>query len=112
MIRLTRLDGKEFILNSELIETLEQTPETVVTLTLDKRIVVKETVDEVLERIMTYKRYIFSDWPVKKSVRIPKANGDTSMFDWIEEDGIIETEELDQEKLNSHPVFRKQEDEQ
>lgn len=99
MIRLTRLDGREFIINAELIEGFEATPETVIALTIDKRIIVKESVDEVLEQIIHYKRLVFSEWPIKKNLRLPTSD---NMFDWIEEDGLIETKKLDPEKLTEH----------
>lgn len=96
MIKLTRLDGREFVINAELIEGFEATPETVIALTIDKRIIVKENVDEVLERIIRYKRLIFSEWPIKKDLRIPDSH---NMFDWIEEDGLIEASQLDPQKM-------------
>jgi flagellar protein FlbD len=66
MIKLTRLDGREFVLNAEFIETFEATPETVITLIIEKkRVVVRESVDEVLHKVMAYKRAIFSNWPIK-----------------------------------------------
>lgn len=60
MILLTRLDGKEYIINGELVESVESTPDTVITLTTGKKLVVKERVDEVVDRIIQYKQKIFS----------------------------------------------------
>lgn len=60
MIALTRLNGKVFIVNSDLIEFMESTPDTVVTLTTGKKIVVAEEVDEIIEKIVKYKRKVFS----------------------------------------------------
>jgi len=51
MIRLTRLGGQQFVLNDELIERLEATPDTVITLVNDRIYVVSETPDEVLLRV-------------------------------------------------------------
>jgi flagellar protein FlbD len=56
MIHLTRLDGREFVLNGELVATVERTPDTVVTTTTGERFVVKESVDEVVERALAYRR--------------------------------------------------------
>jgi len=56
MIRLTRLDGEPFVLNAELIRFVEQRPDTFVTLTGGDRIVVKETMDEVVARAVAYQR--------------------------------------------------------
>lgn len=61
MIKLTKFnsDGKdmgEFILNAEVIETIEQTPDTVVTLTNGKKYIIEEKMEEVVRRVMTYRR--------------------------------------------------------
>lgn len=61
MIRLTRLDGKEFILNSDLIEFIESMPDTVITLRTEKKILVKEPLQEVLNRVLSFKRSVFSE---------------------------------------------------
>lgn len=60
MIKLKRLNGKEFVLNCDLIEFLESTPDTVVTLVSNNKIVVIETIDEVIEKVIEYKRNIYS----------------------------------------------------
>jgi len=59
MIRLTRLNGKVFVVNAELIEILEETPDTVVTLNNGNRFVVSEGVDEVIERVVKYRKSIY-----------------------------------------------------
>ncbi len=56
MIYITRLNNKEFALNPDLIETLEATPDTVVTLTNQNKYVVKETIEEIISRIADYRR--------------------------------------------------------
>ena len=56
MIRLTRLNGKEFLLNSELIKFLEETPDTVVTLLSGERLVITESADDVVKRVIEYGR--------------------------------------------------------
>ena len=56
MIRVTRLNGSEFVLNSDLIESVEATPDTVVTLTSGKKLIVREPVDEVLARVVEFRR--------------------------------------------------------
>lgn len=60
MIRVTRLNGKEFVLNAELIQFLEETPDTVITLVNHEKIVVKEKMDEVVRRVIEYGRAIRS----------------------------------------------------
>ena len=56
MIRLTRLGGEAFILNAELIQYVEARPDTFVTLTTGQRLIVAETMDEVLRRTMVYQQ--------------------------------------------------------
>jgi uncharacterized protein YlzI (FlbEa/FlbD family) len=48
---LTRLNGTSFILNAELVEQIDSTPDTVITLLTGNNIVVREPVDDVLEKI-------------------------------------------------------------
>ena len=61
MIKLSKFDSKtnkkgEFILNAEIIETIEETPDTVVTLTNGKKLIVDEPMDEIVRRVMKYRR--------------------------------------------------------
>jgi len=58
MIKLKRLNGKEFVVNCELIQYLEETPDTVLTLTTGQKIVVVESVDEVIDKVIDYKSKI------------------------------------------------------
>ncbi len=60
MIELTRLNGTKFVLNAELIESVESTPDTVITLTTDKKLVVLEKKDEIINKFIQYKKRIFS----------------------------------------------------
>jgi flagellar protein FlbD len=56
MIGLTRLNGRPLVVNAELIETVESTPDTVVSLITGKKLLVLESPDEVIERVMHYRR--------------------------------------------------------
>jgi flagellar protein FlbD len=56
MIKLTRLTGEAFILNAELIEYVEARPDTFVTLTTGQRMVVAESMDEVMRRAVAYQQ--------------------------------------------------------
>lgn len=58
MIRITRLDGKEAVVNDDLVLFVEDTPDTVLTFTTGERVVVREPVDEILERAARWKRRI------------------------------------------------------
>jgi len=60
MIKVTRLKSPErFVLNADLIETIEQTPDTVITLTNGKKLIVEESMDEVVRLVIEYRRSIF-----------------------------------------------------
>ncbi|HOC09449.1 MAG TPA: flagellar FlbD family protein [Bacillota bacterium] len=56
MIKVTRLNGKEFVVNAEQIEFAEETPDTVISLISGKKIVVNENVDQVIEKVIEYKK--------------------------------------------------------
>lgn len=56
MIKLTRLAGEPFILNADLIRYVEARPDTFVTLTTGDRVVVRESMDEVLRLSVDYQR--------------------------------------------------------
>ena len=58
MIKATRLNGREFVVNADLIQFLEETPDTVITLTSHEKVVVKEPVDEIIKRVVEYARTI------------------------------------------------------
>lgn len=62
VIRVTRFDGTEFVVNSDLIEMLEAVPDTVITLTTGKKLVVQEDVDEVTRRVRNYRRELLRGW--------------------------------------------------
>lgn len=62
MIRVTRLDGTEIVVNAHLIETLEAVPDTVITMTTGKKLVVQEDVDEVTRRVKHYRRALLRGW--------------------------------------------------
>jgi len=56
MIELTRLNDKKFFLNPHLIETIEETPDTVITLNSGQRYVVREGLDKITEMTIKYRR--------------------------------------------------------
>jgi flagellar protein FlbD len=58
MVRLTRLNQAPLVLNSDLIEHIDSTPDTVITLTNGQILRVRETADEVVERIVEFRRKI------------------------------------------------------
>ena len=61
MIKLTRFNAQtnkkgEFVLNAEIIETVEETPDTVITLLNGKKLIVEEPMDEIVRRVMKYRK--------------------------------------------------------
>ncbi|BCV20817.1 flagellar FlbD family protein [Moorella sp. Hama-1] len=58
MIKVTTLDKREMVLNAELIERIESVPETVITLTSGKKILVTQTAEEIMELVIAYRRRV------------------------------------------------------
>ncbi|MGC4375642.1 flagellar FlbD family protein [Fictibacillus sp. Mic-4] len=58
MIVLTKLNGAQFALNAIYIELVESFPDTTITLTTGKKLVVKESEQEVIEKITAYYKEI------------------------------------------------------
>jgi len=58
MIQVTRLNGVTYFLNAELIQSIEATPDTVITLINHEKIVVKESVPQIISEFIRYQRLI------------------------------------------------------
>jgi len=58
VIYVTRLDGSQLVVNADLIETVEHTADTVITLLDGKKLVVQTHVDEVVDRVIGYRQMI------------------------------------------------------
>ena len=58
MIDLTRLNGEKIMLNNDLIEFMEETPDTIITLTTGKKIVVVESVKRIRDEIIRFQKQI------------------------------------------------------
>ncbi len=59
MIKVTRLNKTEFFINPNLIEIMEETPNTVITLTNEKKYIVLEKTSEIVKSIIEFNRMIF-----------------------------------------------------
>jgi flagellar protein FlbD len=59
MIKLTRRNREPLVLNSDLIEYVEAIPDTVITMTTGEKLRVNETADEVVERVIEFRRAIY-----------------------------------------------------
>ncbi len=60
MITLHKLNGAEFFLNNNHIETIESTPDSVITLMNEKKYIVKESADEIINKIREYQLQILA----------------------------------------------------
>lgn len=59
MIEVTRLNDEKIIINAELIEKVEETPDTIITLTNGSKLVVKESRQDVKNLVILYKKAIY-----------------------------------------------------
>ncbi|MGN0155196.1 MAG: flagellar FlbD family protein [Lachnospiraceae bacterium] len=60
MIELTKLNDMKFTVNADIIEFVEETPDTVISLTTGKKIIVKESRQEVTNLVISYKQAIYN----------------------------------------------------
>ncbi len=63
MILLTRFNGKQFILNCDLIRSIEATPDTLITLIQGEKLMVREDVDTVVQATVIYRQKLYQDPP-------------------------------------------------
>ena len=63
MIHLTRLNRLPLVLNADLIEWIEVTPDTVICLTTGQKLVVRESPDEVVKRVLNFRRAVCGGLP-------------------------------------------------
>lgn len=56
MIHLTRLHNEKVVINADLIEFVEETPDTMISMTTGKKLMVRESVEDVIEKIVEYRR--------------------------------------------------------
>ena len=63
MIQVSRLNNDAYFLNSDMIEQIEETPNTILTLTSGKRLVVLESATEVIDRIVAFRKSLYTELP-------------------------------------------------
>ena len=63
MIEVTKLNGSKVLINAELIESVEETPDTVISFVTGKKIIVKESRQEIKNLVILYKRDIMTTGP-------------------------------------------------
>lgn len=66
MIQITRLNDTVLYVNSDLIEFLESTPDTIITLTTGRKIVSKDGIEDIINRIIEYRRQFMTSLPEVK----------------------------------------------
>jgi len=74
MIRLTRLNNIPLTINSDLIKLIENAPDTVLTLVTGEKIVVLESADDVIQRIVDFRRRILSALPLSVTNTNPNSS--------------------------------------
>lgn len=55
MIKVTRINDTELVINADLIEFVEATPDTIISLTTGKKVMVKESTDEIIKRVAEFR---------------------------------------------------------
>lgn len=82
MIELTRLNNRPLVVNSDLIKFIENTPDTVLTLVSGEKVVVSESCQAVIEKVIEFRRKTLyglnssPDAPAAESARVPAGDGD------------------------------------
>ncbi len=64
MVYLTGLNGTEVLLNADLVEIIQETPDCLITLTTGRKIMVRESMEEVREKIVVYRKTLGKAYPV------------------------------------------------
>ena len=58
MIKVKKINGEEIVINAELIETVEARPDTTISLATGNKIIVKDTVSEIIKKVIEYRRLV------------------------------------------------------
>lgn len=61
MVELTKFNDCKVVVNADIIEFIEETPDTVISLTTGKKLIVKESKQEVIDKVILYKKAIYSN---------------------------------------------------
>lgn len=62
LIEIIKMDQEKIIINADLIETIENTPDTMIKLTTGRKFIVLETKEEIVKKVISYKRNIFTKY--------------------------------------------------
>jgi flagellar protein FlbD len=81
MIDLTRLNGHRLLVNSDLIKFAEPAPDTTITLVTGEKLIVRESCDELIERVLGYRAAVLkAAWPEASSALSAKVAFDAFRF--------------------------------
>jgi len=61
MINVTKLNGIQLTVNEDFIETVEETPDTVLTMSSGRKIIIKESRQEVINLVKSYRKEVFAN---------------------------------------------------
>lgn len=78
MVSVKRLNGQEFVINCDLIETMESTPDTVITLTNGKKYMVQDKLKDIIKKIILYKQMCNQNINIISSEKKENTTGDES----------------------------------
>ena len=73
MILLTKINGQQIVVNCDLIEYIEETPDTVITLTNNDKVIVRDRMVEIIDMVVHYRRMVAglveagSEFPLAKA---------------------------------------------
>jgi flagellar protein FlbD len=79
MIHLTRLNQAPVVVNADLIEHIEMTPDTVIVLTTGQKILVRDSANEIIEKVVEFRRNVLEGLPLARAcssvtTRAPRIN--------------------------------------
>jgi flagellar protein FlbD len=74
MIRVTRLNGSDLVINADLIEFVEALPDTIISLVTGKKIMIRESADAVIQKVAEFKRLSSGSWTPKKVAPIEESD--------------------------------------
>jgi len=66
VIKVTKMGGDRIAINARLIESVQSTPDTVITLTTGKKILVTDSVDEIISKVIDYQQRVYSSLRIEK----------------------------------------------
>jgi flagellar protein FlbD len=82
MIKLTRLSHASLIVNSDLIEHIEETPDTVLTLTSGQKLMVRESAEEVIEKVVAFRKSIVGKELTCPMAALPRVAPGAERSEW------------------------------